>query len=755
MFSPPQNTPVTEKGTTDYGLKIARFIENAYVQGIAGGNISRSKMVQRLRYAQGRQDQILRGNRENDRNTPDQNRDYAQNGFGANPESNQYIDNVKIANKIISAVVGKLMQVKVKPKVAMIDARSMNERLQYEAKLRLLMTAQQMGADVDGFLAQFQMTREQIPIDSDDLQVMLDAAPQLEVEQNLELAVQDVWQKSGEQALRYEFNSLMVNQGIAGFCLEKVSNERVIHVLDPMFSGCDYFASMDGREVNYNYRIEMLPVDNVKYQAQNSLTSDEIEKIHGGYIPNVPFYGLFGDRASTRAYFQDDYCFVLSFQIRSHDTLYLGIDNDGKPIQTFEKPQPGTYIELYQSIVINIYEGKYVLGQGVLYNYGQKTNTTREPIDVLPEDYGKVNPANAYSDYVWVQLPNARGGVVSLTDRLMPHINTFQITWNKMSKAIANFVPQVITIDYDAVSEVVVGGEKITGEAVLKNFFHTGIQLYTSSVYKGQPNLGAKQAVTVQDNAGGGNIQFLANQLAQQLSIMQDMCGVPPAVQGSAPEKYVSATATAQSITSTDNVLFEYYFCQNLAIENMSKVLMYDICMYGGEGFLGNRPYHIDTQVYSQLIPTLKIETMPDDIELQTLMQNMSIAQEKGFITPGDYIFLQRVSRNNLLQAQLYFISKEKRGKMAAEQQAAQNQQYNIDSQRASAVESTKQKMAIERIKGSEQRKNEILKYVLENPDANVSLPKIKEILSFIESDSSELIQKDIILISDGDQQQQ
>ena len=189
---------------------------------------------------------------------------------------------MKLTSTILESIVGKLNRQKFKPTVSMIDALAMNDRDDARAKMEMAMYLKQQGAQMDQYLQQLGLTPDEVPIDTTELQIMLDCMPQFTEEMYLELALQKIGHENNLETLARMADYDDAITAVRGHYINRVNGKRQIEWLDPLNSGHSMSFYPDGRDIVWSYRIRPVPVEQVRIEAQEFLTDQELSNLRGG-----------------------------------------------------------------------------------------------------------------------------------------------------------------------------------------------------------------------------------------------------------------------------------------------------------------------------------------------------------------------------------------------------------------------------------------------------------------------------------------
>ncbi len=491
MFAPDLTAPFEKKKAKEFGLSFAQGLESWHLMQIESPNFPRRKWAENYQYALGNQSYLRTVQPIDNLGAND-----SQTLLGAD------LRNMKLTSTILESIIGKLNRQKFKPSVSMVDAFSMSQRADIEAKMKVAMMLRQQGADMQQYLGHLGLSPDEVPIDNTELEIMLTCLPQFVEEMNLELALTKVCKESNLEVLSRMADYDDAITGMMGYYINRVNGKRQIEWLDPLNSGHSMSFYPDGRDIVWSYRIRPVPVEQVRIEAQEDLTDEQLNNLRGGQF-SLLYNWLFWWNASNQQNYlttftntYTDYVLVMDFEFVSTDLLYTNVKN-GRAYNGYTKKTPGKDGDVYTAKVQNLFGGKYICGSGYLYDYGVKSGV-RQPVVTRNEDAFKVNASKVYGNFVWHHSSLIRGESISIIDRAKPHIDSIEITFKKFKTYVKEFLPWMIRVDQDALADLAMKeGDDVTAEDLMTTLLERGIGVVSSSAYKGFHNASVKDALTI------------------------------------------------------------------------------------------------------------------------------------------------------------------------------------------------------------------------------------------------------------------
>ena len=691
MFAPDLSLPFEKKKSKEFGKDFASGLETWHLMQIESPNFPKRKWAENYQYALGNQS-YLRTIQPID-------------NLGANDSQTLVaadLRNMKLTSTILESIVGKLNKQKFRPTVSMIDSLAMGQREDMKAKMELAMYLKQQNAEMGQILQQLGLTPDEVPMDTTELQIMLDCMPQFVEEMNIELALSKIGHENNLETLARMTDYDDAITAVRGHYINRVNGKRQIEWLDPLNSGHSMSFYPDGRDIVWSYRIRPVPVEQVRIEAQEFLTDNELNNLRGGQFSvlyNWLYWWAAPGANNYLATFNNtytDYVLVMDFEFVSTDVLYTNIKN-GRAYNGYSKKSPGKDGDVYTAKVQNLFGGKYICGSGYVYDYGVKPGI-RQPIVTRNEDAFKVNASKVYGSFVWHHSSMIRGESTSIIDRAKPHIDAIEDTFKKFKTYVKEFLPWMIRVDQDALADLAMKeGDNVTAEDLMTTLLERGLGVVSSSAYKGFHNASVKDAITIMENAGGSNLQVLWSLLLQQINLLHDVVGVPKVDTGGGVSPEQGKAVTQMLLQGSDNVLSGLMDAKIRLYSSLWENLMYDILQTGESGVANNRAFSIPPGNPDERIPNLVVEPLPTDTDWQDLFAKAQQALAAGTLTIDQYAYLKII--DNMKQAWGYLAVQQKRTEMKKAQMQQMADQANTERQMMSNQQAQQGKERLEQLK--------------------------------------------------------
>ena len=335
-----------------------------------------------------------------------------------------------------------------------------------------------------------------------------------------------------------------------------------------------------------------------------------------------------------------------------------------------------------------LYEGALILGTNKLLKWEMAKNMLRPK-----SDFTKVQ-----TNYSIVAPRMYKGKIESLVSRITGFADMIQLTHLKLQQVMSKMVPDGIYLDADGLAEIDLGnGTTYNPQDALNMYFQTGSVIGRSITADGDLNPGKVPIQPITGSANGNKIQALIANYNYYLQMIRDVTGLNEARDGSTPDERalvgVQKMAAANSNTATRHILNGGLFITAEIAEKLSLRIS-DIIEYSPtkEAFIQAIGAHnvatleemsnlhlYDFGIFIELMPDVEEEAMREN--------NIQVALASGLIELTDAIDLREI-KNTKLANQLLKIRREQklqRDQMIQQQNIQAQAQANMQTQQASA----------------------------------------------------------------------
>jgi len=502
-----------------------------------------------------------------------------------------------------------------------------------------------------------------------------------ETQQELELHMQLTYKQSVELAEEQALNVLMEGNkyelikkqfyydltvlGIGAVKTNFNTSEGVtIDYVDPANLVYSYTDSPYFDDIYYVGEVKSIPVNELAKQFPH-LTESDLEDIMKNKSYNRNNYNT---RYSTDK--EDNNTIqVLYFNYKTYmNEVYkiketgTGADKIIPKDDTFNPPQDkeGGYSRMLRSIEC-LYDGAMILGTDKLLKWEMASNMMRPK-----SDFTKVK-----MNYAIVAPRMYNGKIDSLVKRITGFADMIQLTHLKLQQVMSRMVPDGVYLDADGLAEVDLGnGTNYNPQEALNMFFQTGSVIGRSFTSEGDMNPGKVPIQEITSGSGGNKMQALIGNYNYYLQMIRDVTGLNEARDGSMPDKNalvgVQKLAAANSNTATRHILQAGLYLTAETAECLSLRIS-DIIEYSPTRDAFIQAIGVHNVATLEEMKSLHlydfgifIDLMPDEEEKAILENNIQMALQQQSIELEDAIDLREI-KNVKLANQLLKIRRTKK----------------------------------------------------------------------------------------------
>ena len=677
---PSQAVSDLEKMSSEYGLKVARAIEQEWFKDTHDNRYHNTNhKFHKLRlYARGEQ------SIQKYKDELSINGDLSYLNLDWKP--------VPIIPKFVDIVVNGMAERMFNVRAYSQDQYGVSKRTEYmesiqrdmDSKVYNDQAATMLGVDL------YENNRDELP----DTKEELDLHMQLNYKQAVELAEEQAINVLLEgnnydltrRRLIYDLTVLGIGCVKTNF---NYSEGVTIEYVDPANLVYSYSESPYFEDIYYVGEVKTIPINELVREFPN-LTESEIEDIYkGSYIRTS---------RSRRIYEMDrNKVQVLYFNYKTHmnDVYKLKTTGSGgeKAIQkndNFNPPKDKqvNFARLERSVEC-VFEGAIILGTDKLLKWSKSSNMMR-----TKSNFNKVK-----MNYSIVAPRMYEGRIESLVSRITGFADMIHLTHLKLQQVMSRMVPDGVYLDADGLAEIDLGnGTNYNPQEALNMFFQAGSVIGRSFTQDGDPNPGKIPIQQISNGQGSGTkLQALIGNYNYYLQMIRDVTGLNEARDASAPDPKslvgVQKLAAANSNVATRHILLGSMFLTSEVAESLS-LRVSDILEYSptADAFVQSIGAHnvATLKEMSELYLYdfgIFLELEPDEEEKQLLENNIQTALAQQLIDLDDAIDIRNI-RSVKLANQLLKIKRKKkqeRDQKFKQENAKAQAQANAQAQQAAA----------------------------------------------------------------------
>ena len=687
-YFPSQTVSDVEKRSYEYGLKVAKAIEQEWFNNDKSLNKYRTNYnnFHKLRlYARGEQ------SIQKYKDELSINGDLSYLNLDWKP--------VPIISKFVDIVVNGIAERTYDIKAYSQSPNGVEKRTNYMGRIlsdmRLKNFNDTVQAKIGVNMRESDMKDGELPQSEEELGIHM----QLNYKQNIELAEEQalnvLMDGSNYELIKKRFYYDLTVLGMGAVKTSFNTSEGVVvDYVDPANLVYSYTDSPYFDDIYYVGEVKSIPINELAKQFPR-LSESDLEEI----VKNKSFnrnnyntrYSLDKEDNNTVQVLYFNYKTYMNEVYKLKETG-TGADKIISKDDTFNPPKDkeGGYTRMLRSIEC-LYEGAMILGTEKLLKWEMSKNMMRPK-----SDFTKVK-----MNYAIVAPRMYNGKIDSLVKRVTGFADMIQLTHLKLQQVMARMVPDGVYLDADGLAEIDLGnGTNYNPQEALNMFFQTGSVIGRSFTSEGDMNPGKVPIQEITSGSGGNKMQALIANYNYYLQMIRDCTGLNEARDGSMPDKNalvgVQKLAAANSNTATRHILQSGLYLTAEVAECLSLRIS-DILEYSptADAFVQAIGAHnvatLDEMKDLHLYDFgIFIELQPDEEEKMMLENNIQMAIQQQSIELEDAIDLREI-RNVKLANQLLKIRRRKKQErdrqMQLENIQAQTQSNQQSAQAAAQTE--------------------------------------------------------------------
>ena len=612
---------------------------------------------------------------------------------------------LKILKKSLRAVDGKLKDQDFTATVTPIDATAQDEKLAYEAAMRVQMEhgefMQRLGIPPPGG-----QTGPEVPVDEDELALHMDVkyrhhdAMLLEMKLNLAL-YRAGYEQTNRECLRDEttYGSSVIFMGLHGAM-------RLPRRINP---GQGLFLPSDTE--NYNNlqagaHIEKISLASllkeVEADPDTTLSASEIEQLTTLARANMP-----GGNNYRNSYYDDSLggkaemagqLEVMRFAFKSQDAVVMkeGVNKFGNK-QVREKPagytgQTDAKGTVHRRTISSWYEGTLILGTDIGYGCRKMYEQMRD----------EENLFDCYCPYI-VTSPDMLGGhSESVVEQCMTLVDEACAAWSRARFKLATMRGSWLEFDVDAIEAALEKDGSVTKS--IAGFMRDGLIL-------GRKQVAADEGHSPAPIVRSGELPF-EKEVNMQFAVIERclqqieaITGINGSISAADPASRQGAGVTQLAIAGAENTLQYLYNAKETRFERVIRGLAVGIKQSEDrQPLTGPVPTSKGTYIVgtsdtlSKRVMSCRVERKPTEAQWNMFYETAKVALTQQQITLSDFSFLMAI--DNLKQATAMLGIRAKRNQMNASKAAMEQTTMASQQQQESA-----------KVKGQEDRDTMNLEY--------------------------------------------
>lgn len=602
---------------------------------------------------------------------------------------------IKIANTVISRMVGQWMGRHEKVNVTAVDRKSKEDKKDQADQAEFILNHKQQLAALEQESGVPMVAQNQfIPEDKGELEEWRMEFNQLPEEIGYELGCNNVMDANGlYDVVKEKLLHDSAEVGMVGTYTEMNEDGEIISEWvkpeNSIYSNSEY---PDFRDTSWRGQVKSFKISylRAKYGVQNggTLTEQDLWEI----AQKCKNYQL-----NDKLTWLDTWSFAylrpydewnldgIDFELKSFDRQPYTVTKTIKNNSTIlEKGVPQKTLKDNQSIIEeknwNIYRGVYLPTAEKILEWGLKKNM------IVPQDPKEIG--NAEFSYSFYMYQNYQMRNIAVPEKIEEPLDGMIMARMKIQQVVAKMVPPGAAINKDALNEMDLGlASGTTKPSEIERIWRQTGSFY----YRGKDAEGNPIPVPITELANTGfapALEALMKEYQFQYQILKDELGQDPnlAQQATQPRVANSNVMEAQQYANdSSDYMYDAYLYVLEDTARKQAALLNKSVTYGGKKY---REILKEDDVKGRVFQT-KIKMLPtqEDInKLEEMMNNM-ITNLPQFIAYIDPFRILRAAKEDIKLGQLLFTQAQKRYLKGEQQINQQNSENNAKIQQASLQE--------------------------------------------------------------------
>ncbi len=693
-YFPSQTASDDEKLGLDYGLNVARAIQNEWFKKDRGSNrffVNQNNYHKLRLYARGEQ------SIQKYKDELSINGDLSYLNLDWKP--------VPIIPKFVDIVVNGIAERTYDIKAHSQDINGVNKRTAYMEGILADMRTKEFGNYVQEQFGVnvFNNDPTTLPDNEDELQLHMQLNYKQAVEIAEEQAIQTILNQNQYELTKKRFFYDLTVLGIG--CVKTLftpSEGIVVDYVDPANIVYSYTESPYFDDIYYVGEVKTITISELKKQFPD-LTNEELKAITEQGNQDYSIYNKYNSQQQNQ---DNNSVQVMYFNYKTYmnevykvKEISTGAEKIIRKTDAFNPPIDNNL--RFERIAKNIevlYEGVFIPGSNKLLKWELADNMLREKSDV--------NKVKLNYSIVAPRMYN--GKIESLVSRVTGFADMIQLTHLKIQQVLSRMVPDGVYLDADGLAEIDLGnGTNYNPQEALNMFFQTGSVIGRSFTSEGDMNPGKIPIQEISNNGGANKLAQLISTYNYYMQMVRDATGLNEARDGSTPDKHalvgVQKLAAANSNTATRHILQSGLFLTAELAEKISLRIS-DVIEYSPtrNAFIQSIGAHnvATLEEMSELHLYdfgIYLELAPDEEEKQLLENNIQVAIAQNNIELEDAIDIREIKNTKLANQVLKLRRKKKleRDQKVQQENIQAQSQANAQAQQVAAQAEVQKQQAL------------------------------------------------------------
>lgn len=684
-----------EKQDKKYGLQYAKAIESQWGKMSEKTSLygTRNEVFDRNRdYANGTQDTSI----------------YKQLLTALNPQDgdgsllNLDFTPVPILPKFVRVVVNKILSRDPYPNLEAVDPLSSSEKNKQKQRVRnqvaIKKELEQLKAVTGGMVLDVDPT--QLPDTMEEAEIFLDTNIKTDAEIAAQIGTNMTlsWNSFSDSIFRRCVNDIAAI-GMAVVKRENDPNYGIkLDYVDPANFVHSYTEDPSFEDMTYAGHVTRITIEELKRMSGGQITDEQLKEVKKKASKKTSDFSnnsTYDPLTNHKDY--DEYMVeIMNFEFLSLEKMYFEekqnqYGNTGFFYEGYEyKEKKNSVFERtpYEMDTMCVYEGVYILGTDIIFNYGKKSN--------IPKNIHDISRAKLSYSVVATNLRKSKPK--SMVDGCVGFADMVQITHLKLQQAIAKAKPDGLIIDIEGLESVQLGSGGELQPLDLHDIYEkTGVFYYRSK----NPDGGFQNPPVRSIDNHIRNINELVALYNHYLRMIRDTTGINEMMDASTPKGDTLVGVQQNAIAAGNNATYD--------ITNASMILFKKVCqdivkclqilpedsviMQIYKNAVGDENMSVLSSFNNLPMYNFGVQVVKDmeDKDKMYLEQNIQIALSQKEIDLEDALAVRNIKDVN--QAERLLVVRRKKRIEQQQQMAMQNSQVQAQQAQQAAQAASQAKM--------------------------------------------------------------
>lgn len=608
---------------------------------------------------------------------------------------------LNLAYKFVNIMVDKIVSTGYDVQLQAIDPLALDLRKEIEHTMKAVMDNKewltQMGIQLNAEKLGFDP--ESLPDHSDGLQIHMEMSVKDEFAMEGEMAINMHMNNNDFEHVRKEYNRDAVVYGI--MCVESRNERKTgytkIKRISPEQTIIGNSRSEDFKDVGFGGYVEAISFQELQSSAKNQFTEDEYLDIYQSHssalnTDAVNKMFLFSPNLSQNSGEKMVQVMKFYYKVDIQNTYVKKKDSRGNSrlYPQGDKKKENTEHQVIRDSYEVVYEGMWIVGSDYIYDYGMMTDM----------EVDSKNPC-ATRIPIHVIYPNMLNGMSnSILQSCLPIFDAINLSWYNFQNMMAQIVPDGVAINQDALADIALGsgGKRATPKELMSLYYKKGTYIYSGRGMDGQNGNGVP--FTQITNGNHEKAMSHLNMIFTHINILRQLTGMNEGVDASTPSPDALVGTMQIAAQGANSALGFLYGADRLMVKHVSEslILLTQAAVRRGEvsgyidsvGVGATKFWSINKGITLRQFG-MKIVVRPTEAEWREIYQDIKDMLAKGILDYSSYSVIKEMT--NLKEARKYMAVVEKRKKREAilQQEAATQQQGDMNIQVTQASEQMKQ----------------------------------------------------------------